>query len=782
MTEQAGQVHWLKDLGSSDVDQVGGKNASLGEMVRALAGRGIRVPDGFATTADAYRGFVSHNGLDDTIAEDPNTARQLMLDAELPPSLSEEVRKAYRELSERRGAEALDVAVRSSATAEDLPEASFAGQQETFLNVTGEEDVLAAVKGCFASLFGTRAIAYREEHGFDHLSVALSVGVQEMVRSDRGGAGVMFTIDTESGFPDVVVVTAAWGLGEYVVQGTVDPDQYIVFKPLLDREGLVPIIDKRPGDKRRKLVYGQGDGEATTEEMEVADDDRTAFVLSDDEVLQLGRWACLIEDHYGKPMDVEWAKDGDGDLYVVQARPETVQSRRSPHSLTTYRLREQGNPMVTGIAVGDSIASGVAYPISGPEAFDRFEDGGVIVTEMTNPDWVPLMRRAAAVVTDHGGRTAHAAIVSRELGIPAVVGTGDATRQVGEGQEVTVSCAEGDEGVVYEGKLGFEVEEVPLHDIPDTRTKVMMNLAEPAAAFRWWRLPADGVGLARMEFIVNNAIKVHPLALTRFDQLEDDDARTQIEDLTAGAASKEEYFVDRLARGIAKIAASQHPRPVIVRLSDFKTNEYADLVGGRQFEPREANPMLGFRGASRYYSQAYRDGFALECQGIRRARDDIGMDNVAVMIPFCRTPEEADRVLEVLAEEGLQRGRAGLEVYLMCELPANVILAEEFAARVDGFSIGSNDLTQLVLGIDRDSASLGHLFDERNEAVTRSILDVVERAHRVGTKVGICGEAPSNHPDLAERLVEAGIDSLSLSPDRLLEVKRRVAEVEARRA
>ena len=782
MSEQDGRVLWLRDISSADADRVGGKNASLGEMVRALEGRGIRVPDGFATTTDAYRSFLSHNDLVDRISEDPKGARQLMLDAKLPPSLAEEVRTAYRELSGRHEDEAVSVAVRSSATAEDLPEASFAGQQESFLNVTGEDAVLTAVKGCYASLFGERAIAYRDENGFDHLEVALSVGVQEMVRSDRGGAGVLFTIDTETGFPDVVVVTAAWGLGEYVVQGTVDPDQYVVFKPLLERAGAVPIIDKRPGDKRRKLVYGESD-DATTQDVEVAEEERTAFVLSDDEVLQLARWACLIEDHYGKPMDVEWAKDGDdGELYVVQARPETVQSQRSPNTLTTYRLIEQGNRLVTGIAVGDSIASGVACPISGPEGFDRFEDGGVIVTEMTNPDWVPLMRRAAAVVTDHGGRTAHAAIVSRELGIPAVVGTGNGTSEVGEGQEVTVSCAEGDEGVVYEGRLQFDVDEVPLDDIPGTRTKVMMNLAEPAAAFRWWRLPADGVGLARMEFIVNNAIKVHPLALTRFDELEDDQARDWIEELTAGSASKQEYFVDRLARGVAKIAASQHPRPVIVRLSDFKTNEYADLVGGRQFEPREANPMLGFRGASRYYSEAYRDGFSLECQGIRRARDEIGMTNVAVMIPFCRTPEEADRVLEVLAEEGLQRGRAGLEVYLMCELPANVILAEEFAARVDGFSIGSNDLTQLVLGIDRDSGSLGHLFDECNEAVTRSILDVVDRAHRAGTKVGICGEAPSNHPDLAERLVEAGIDSLSLSPDRLLEVKRRVAEVEARLA
>ena len=793
MARPSAHVLWLNELDAGDTDRVGGKNASLAEMTRALKDRGVRVPDGFATTADAYRAFLIHNelegqlrerlaGLDDqSPAEVGKDVRKMLLGGELPPEVAEELRTAYRDLSARYGSEAVDVAVRSSATAEDLPDASFAGQQESFLNVTGDGQVLEAVKRCYASLFTDRAISYREEKGFDHLAVALSVGVQKMVRSDEAGAGVLFTVDTEHGFPRVVVLTAAWGLGETVVQGRVDPDEYVVFKPLLGREGVVPIVGRTPGDKRVKLVYSD-DGESPTAEVEVPEEERHAPVLGDDEVLQLARWGCLIEDHYGRPMDVEWAKDGEsGDLFVVQARPETVQSRRKGATLTTYRMVEEGTPIVSGLAVGDGIATGKVFLLQGPDDFDRFEDGGVLVTEMTDPDWVPVMRRAAAVVTDHGGRTAHAAIVSRELRLPAVVGAGKATATLEDGQEVTVSCAQGDQGLVYEGALDFEVDETPLDDVPDTTTRIMVNVAEPAAAFRWWRLPADGVGLARMEFIVNNAIKVHPLALTRFDELEDDSAREEVEKLVKGAESREEYFVERLAREIARIAAAHHPNPVILRTSDFKTNEYADLIGGRQFEPREANPMLGWRGASRYYSEGYRDGFALECRAIRRAREHIGLDNVMVMIPFCRTPEEADKVLETLAGEGLVRGRGGLEIFVMCEVPSNVILAEEFAARFDGFSIGSNDLTQLVLGVDRDSSDLAHLFDETHEAVTRPIRDLIERAHRSGVKVGICGEAPSNHPEFAEMLVEAGIDSLSVSPDRLLQVKAKVAEVEARR-
>ena len=795
MTPPSPYVLWLDQLGASDSDAVGGKNASLGEMIGALKDRGVRVPDGFATTAEAYRAFLAENDLDQrlrdrlgdlggdkrSLSKVGRAVRKMLLGAELPPEVAAPVRLAYRELSGRYGSEAVDVAVRSSATAEDLPDASFAGQQDTFLNVTGEQELLESVKRCYASLFTDRAIAYREENGFDHLQVALSVGVQKMVRSDKAAAGVLFTIDPEHGFPRVAVVSAAWGLGEIVVQGRVDPDEYVVFKPLLDQEGVVPIVGRNVGDKQQKLVYAD-EGESPTVEVEVPEAERRALVLTDEEVLQLARWGCLIEGHYGRPMDVEWAKDGDsGELFIVQARPETVQSRQTGATLTTYRLAGEGTRLVSGLAVGDGIAAGKAFVLRGPSEFDRFEDGGVIVTEMTDPDWVPVMRRAAAIVTDHGGRTAHAAIVSRELGLPAVVGTGTATKELHGGQEVTVSCAEGDEGFVYDGRLEFEVEETPLEDVSETATQVMVNLAEPAAAFRWWRLPADGVGLARMEFVINNAIKVHPLALTRFDELEDESVRHEVEELVAGSESREEYFVDRLARGIARIAAAHHPNPVIVRMSDFKTNEYADLVGGRQFEPQEANPMLGWRGASRYYSPDYRDGFALECRAISRAREQMGLRNLMVMIPFCRTPEEADRVLETMAEEHLVRGLEGLEVYVMCEVPSNVILAEEFAARFDGFSIGSNDLTQLVLGVDRDSAALAHLFEETHPAVTRSIVDLIERAHRAGVKVGICGEAPSNHPEFAEMLVEAGIDSISVSPDRLLQVKATVAKTEARR-
>ncbi|MDQ3898235.1 MAG: phosphoenolpyruvate synthase [Actinomycetota bacterium] len=789
-------VLWLEELGSGDSDKAGGKNASLGEMTGALKGRGIRVPDGFVVTVDAYRAFLAHNELDDPLRKkleelDPDgdsvaavgrAVRDMLLEAEVPANLAEQVRAAYRELSARYASEAVDVAVRSSATAEDLPDASFAGQQDTFLNVVGEEPLLDAIRRCYASLFEDRAIAYRQENGFDHLKVALSVGVQKMVRSDKAGAGVLFTIDTEHGFPRVVVINAAWGLGEVVVQGRVDPDEYLVFKPLLRQDGVVPIVGRTAGDKRVKLVYSDDEGSPTVE-VEVPDHERRALVLDDDEVLELARWACVIEEHYDRPMDVEWAKDGDtGDLFIVQARPETVQSQGGDEVLRTYRLLEEGRRLVTGLSVGDRIAAGRVFLLAGPEDFERFEDGGVLVSEMTDPDWVPVMRRAAAIVTDHGGRTAHAAIVSRELGLPAVVGTGAATADLRDGQEVTVSCAEGDEGFVYEGALEFEVEETPLDETPETKTRVMINLAEPAAAFRWWRLPSDGVGLARMEFIVNNAIKAHPLALTRFDELEDEDDRGRIEALVAGASSREEYFVDRLAQGIARIAAAGHPHPVIVRMSDFKTNEYADLVGGRQFEPQEANPMLGWRGASRYYSDGYRDGFALECRAVRRAREEMGFANVMVMIPFCRTPEEADRVLETMAEERLVRGRRGLEVYVMCEIPSNVILAEEFAARFDGFSIGSNDLTQLVLGVDRDSSLLAHLFDETSEAVTRFVRDLIARAHRAGVKVGICGEAPSNHPGFTEMLVDSGIDSISVSPDRLLKVKAQVADIEGRHA
>ena len=786
-------IRWFKDLDSDDVPVVGGKNASLGEMIRVLKDEGIRVPDGFATTADAYWAFLEANDITEKIRshlEDLQSGdvslqqvgkmiRRLFRHGNFPEDIAEAIRKAYRELCERYEVDEVDVAVRSSATAEDLPEASFAGQQETFLNVTGEEELLEACRKCYASLFTDRAITYREEQGFDHMKVALSVGVQKMVRSDKASAGVMFTIDTETGFPDVVVINAAWGLGENVVQGAVTPDEYRVFKPVLGTESLKPIIEKSRGDKGQKMVYTTG-GSETTKNVDTSRRERQSFVLDDEEILQLGRWAAVIEEHYGMPMDIEWAKDGEtGELFIVQARPETVQSQKEAGSLKTYALKETGETLVTGLAIGEAIAAGDVCVIKSADEIDRFQDDAILVTGMTDPDWVPIMKQASGIITDYGGRTSHAAIVSRELGIPAIVGTGDATHILEDDQTVTISCAEGDQGYVYEGALEFEESQVDLEEVPETQTRIMMNIASPAAAFRWWRLPCHGIGLARMEFIVNNVIEAHPMALVRFDDLEDDQARRQIAQLTRGYEDKTEYFVDHLARGIAKIAASQYPDPVIVRMSDFKTNEYADLIGGKQFEPEEENPMLGFRGASRYYSDQYREGFALECRAIKRVREEIGLSNVVIMIPFCRTPEEADQVLDVLAENGLERDRNGLEVYVMCEVPSNVVLADQFAERFDGFSIGSNDLTQLVLGVDRDSAELAYLFDERNEAVKRMIRDLIEVAHQNGAKVGICGQAPSDYPEFAAFLVKAGIDSMSLNPDSVVEVKRRVAEVEA---
>ena len=772
----------LAELGRGDLARVGGKNASLGEMIGRLAQAGIRVPGGFATTAEAYWRFLEHNQLTERIgaklgelAEDAHNlapvgkaVREMILAAELPPELEEAIKRGYREMGRRA------VAVRSSATAEDLPEASFAGQLETFLNVRGDKALLEACRRCYASLFTNRAIVYRRNHGFEHMKVALSVGVQRMVRADKAGAGVMFSIDTETGFPRTVLIEAAWGLGETVVQGMVEPDAYHVFKPLLDRPQLKPIVGKQLGAKARKMV---GRKLVDTRKKE-----REAFVLADDEVLQLARWACAIEAHYGQPMDIEWAKDGGtGELFVVQARPETVQSRVAAGRLRTYRLQKTGRKLVTGLAIGLSIAAGKVCRLSGPDQIDKFEEGAILVTGNTDPDWVPIMKKASAIVTDRGGRTSHAAIVSRELGLTAVVGTGDASQVLKDGAQVTVSCAEGDEGHVYEGRAEFDVEEVDVGEIPQTRTRVMLNQAEPSSAFRWWRLPADGVGLARMEFIVGNLIRIHPMALVRFDGLEDRKARKEIERLTRGYADKTEFFVDTLARGLARIAAAHHPRPVIVRTSDFKTNEYARLVGGAAFEPKEENPMLGWRGACRYYSEGYREGFALECRALRRAREELGLTNIVVMIPFCRTPEEGDKVLEEMARHGLARGVNGLQVYVMCEIPSNVVLAEQFAARFDGFSIGSNDLTQLVLGVDRDSDVLAALFDERNEAVKRTIAELLAKAKSSGTKTGLCGQAPSTHPEFAEFLVAHGIDSISVTPDSFLAVKRVVARAESAR-
>ena len=791
-SERIDYIKWFENLDSDDVSIVGGKNASLGEMIATLKEKGIRVPDGFATTSEAYRRFLKENDLKQQIQnllqelsenkksleKTGKSIRRLFYKADFPKELEEAIRNSYEQLCKNYDDDDVDVAVRSSATAEDLPEASFAGQQETYLNVTGQNDVLDACKKCFASLFTDRAISYRNEHGFDHLKVALSVGIQKMVRSDQAGSGVMFSIDTETGFPDVVVINAGWGLGENVVQGSINPDEYVVFKPLLEQNGYRPIVDKTLGDKAKKMVYTKG-GSKTIKNVDTSNQERKSFVLTDDEILILANWAAAIEKHYEKPMDMEWAKDGNTDeLFIIQARPETVQSQKKAGTLKTYTLNKKGKQLAKGLAIGQAISAGKAQIIKSVDQIDRFEDDAILVTGMTDPDWVPIMKRASGIVTDHGGRTSHAAIVSRELGIPAIVGTTESTEVLKDEQEITISCAEGDQGYVYEGILDFEQSDINLDDIPEIETQIMINLASPAAAFRWWQLPCRGIGLARMEFIINNIIKIHPLALVHFAELKDSDAKKQIQDLCRGYEDKSQYFVDHLARGIGKIAASQYPADVIVRLSDFKTNEYANLIGGAEFEPDEPNPMLGFRGASRYYSEEYREGFALECQAIKAVREKIGMKNVLVMVPFCRTIEEADRVLEVMADNGLRKSDDGLRIYVMAEIPSNIIQAAEFAERFDGFSIGSNDLTQLILGIDRDSEQLSHLFDARNESVKRMVNQLIETAHEHDCKVGICGQSPSDHPDFAEFLVKCGIDSMSLNPDSVVKVIQHIAEVE----
>ncbi|MCS3628192.1 pyruvate,water dikinase [Salinibacter ruber] len=783
-------VRRFDTLTNNDVPLVGGKNASLGEMIGALKDEGIRVPDGFATTADAYWHYLDANELEaeiwaqlaalsageQSLAETGAAIRERIRGGTVPNEMANAIRAAYHTLSAGYDADAIDVAARSSATAEDLPEASFAGQQESFLNVRGDKAVLDACTKCFASLFTDRAITYREEQGFDHMEVALSVGLQKMVRADK--AGVMFTIDTESGFPDNAIINAGWGLGETVVKGSINPDQYTVYKPFLENEALTPIVGKTKGDKAKKIVYSEGDGEPT-KTVETTEEERNALVLSDDEILTLARWGARIEEHYDRPMDIEWARDGETEaLFILQARPETVQSQRAASVLRTYRLQETGERLVTGLSIGQSIAEGEVQLIHSADEIEKFEEGGILVTDMTDPDWGPILKKAAGIVTNHGGRTSHAAIVSRELGIPAVIGTENATETLTDGQEVTLSCVEGAEGYVYEGLLEYDTTELDLDALPETETRIMLNVASPAAALNWWRLPAEGIGLARMEYIVNNVIEVHPMALVAFDQVEDEAARARIEELTQGYDDKTEYFVDQLSRGVGSIAATQYPDPVLVRTSDFKTNEYADLIGGQAFEPDEENPMLGWRGASRYYSDEYRDGFALECRALKRVRETMGFTNVVLMIPFCRTPAEADRVLEVMAEHGLQRGENGLEVYVMAEIPSNVLQADEFAERFDGFSIGTNDLTQLVLGVGRDAERLAALFDERNRSIKKMIVDLIEQAHAADRPVGLCGQAPSDHPDFAEFLVEAGIESISVIPDSVADVIQHVAEVE----
>jgi pyruvate,water dikinase len=787
-------IAWFESLDRGDVARVGGKNASLGEMIGALSSKDIAVPSGFATTARAYWRFIDSNALHARIAaeidrwssgktplaEAGRTIRAMIVDGDWPEDVATEILSAYAALSERAGGTNASVAVRSSATAEDLPDASFAGQQETFLNIAGDAALLNACRRCYASLFTDRAISYRKAKGFDHMKVALSIGVQQMVRSDKGGSGVMFSIDTETGFDRIVLINAAWGLGENVVQGAVDPDEYQVFKPLLGDARLSPIIEKRCGGKEKKMVFGVG--AEPTRNVPTSRAERAAFVLDDAEILTLARWAVTIESHYGCPMDMEWAKDGEtGKMYIVQARPETVQARLGAVNLRTYTIRDKGRLLAKGLSIGDTVVSGRACMIESAADIADFVDGSILITATTDPDWVPIMKRAAAIVTDHGGRTSHAAIVSRELGLPAIVGTGNATHVLHSGQDLTVSCAEGDEGFVYEGKATVDIHSVDISDLPSTRTDIMLNLANPAAAFRWWRLPAGGIGLARMEFVVTNAVRVHPMALVHFDRLKDEAAKAEIARLTAGYADKGDYFVDRLSRGLSRLAALVYPKPAIVRMSDFKTNEYAGLLGGAAFEPAEENPMIGFRGASRYYSPRYREGFALECRAIRRLREDMGFRNVVVMIPFCRSVAEAQKVLAVMKENGLERGVDGLKVYVMCEIPSNVILAGAFAQYFDGFSIGSNDLTQLTLGVDRDSDDLAGLFDEQDAAVKWMIAHVIAEAGKAGAKIGLCGQAPSDHPEFARFLVDCGIDTISVTPDSFVAVTQQVAAAEAAR-
>ena len=799
MPKEQALILWFEEVGIADIPLVGGKNASLGEMIRQLQPKGVNVPNGFATTAYAFRYFIEKAGLEaklrellaDLDIEDINNlrdrgrmARTLILSTPFPDDLQMAIAMSYQKLCDCESScgKESDVAVRSSATAEDLPDASFAGQQETYLNVYGANEVVDACHRCFASLFTDRAISYRTINGFDHFDIALSVGVQKMVRSDLAASGVMFSIDTETGFKNAALITAAYGLGENVVQGAVNPDEYLVFKPTL-KQGFRPILEKRLGTKEIKMVYDLGGGKLT-KNISVPISERVKFAITDDEILKLAEWACIIEDHYsavrGKlsPMDIEWAKDGrTGELFIVQARPETVQSQKSGNILKNYKLHGSSNVLITGRAVGEMIGQGKANVILEVHHIEDFQAGQVLVTNKTDPDWEPIMKKASAIVTNQGGRTCHAAIIAREMGIPAIVGCGNATGVLKSGQEVTISCAEGEEGKVYEGLVPFEVVETSLDNLPKLATKILMNVGNPEEAFGLSSIPCDGVGLARMEFIIANHIKAHPLALMNFDTLEDKVAKREILKLTARYENKADFFVDKLAHGIGTIAAAFYPKPVVVRMSDFKSNEYANLLGGRAFEPTEENPMIGWRGASRYYDPKYREAYGLECQALKRVRDDMGLTNVIPMIPFCRTPEEGRKVLAEMEKHGLKRGENGLEVYVMCEIPSNVILADEFSEVFDGFSIGSNDLTQLTLGLDRDSSLVAHIFDERNEAVKSMVRTIIQRAKANHRKIGICGQAPSDYPEFAKFLVEQGIDSISLNPDSVLKTMLELAKM-----
>jgi len=802
-------ILWFDEIGLDDLPRVGGKNASLGEMRRELTKQEVNVPNGFALTVKAYHDFLEEglvhewdeitskpeirkkireilSDLDvenvENLSEKGSRVRRLFYSLEFPKRIIEEIVKAYRRLCKEYG-EDTDVAVRSSATAEDLPNASFAGQQETFLNIRGEYALIQACKRCFASLFTNRAISYRVHNGFDHFQVALSIGVQKMVRSDKACSGVMFTIDTESGFPEVVYITGSYGLGENIVQGVINPDEFYVFKPCLQKH-YKPIIQKILGSKEIKMIYTV-EGESSTRNIPVSAQERSKFILSDEEIIHLAQWGVRIEEHYSKkagsrmPMDIEWAKDGiTGQIFVLQARPETVKSQRNKDVLETYVLKERGEVLVQGKSVGEKIGSGPINVLSSVRELDRFKKGEILVAQMTDPDWEPIMKNAAGIVTDRGGRTCHAAIISREMGIPCVVGTGNGSEILKGYRSATVCCAEGEAGFVYEGLLDFDIRRFDMGHLEIPQTKIMMNVGNPDNAFHLSFIPNDGIGLARIEFIINNSIRIHPLALIHFDELEDDHARKAIEQMTVGYDDKTEFFLDRLAQGVAKIAAAFYPKEVIVRMSDFKSNEYANLIGGGPFEPVEDNPMIGFRGASRYYDEDYQEGFGLECLAMKKVRDVMGLTNVKLMIPFCRTVEEGRLVVAEMRKHGLVQGENGLEIYMMCEVPSNVILAEEFSEIFDGFSIGSNDLTQLVLGLDRDSEKVSHVFDERDPAVRRVIQWAIEKAKQKGKKIGICGQAPSDYPDFAEFLVRCGIDSISLNPDTVLKTTEKILQVE----
>ncbi len=791
-------ILWFDQLGIEDVPVVGGKNASLGEMYRLLTPKGVRIPNGFALSAYAYRYFLEKTGLKERIRHElkgldthnikqliskGHNVRHMIQKTEVPPEIDKAITEAYYQMEQQYG-KGVDVAVRSSATAEDLPDASFAGQQETFLNIRGAEDVVAACKKCFASLFTNRAISYREDKHYDHFSIALSVGIQKMVRSDLACSGVMFSIDTESGFDQIVLINGAWGLGESVVQGAVNPDQFVVFKPTL-KQGYAPIVSRQKGEKAIKIIYSH-EGIKSIKTVSTSHKERCQFVLSDEEVLQLAKWAVIIEEHYSKkaghikPMDMEWAKDGEtNELFIVQARPETVQSQRNKNVLEEYILKRKSKVLISGEAIGGKIGAGRVRVIKDVSRIHEFQKGDVLVTDITDPDWEPIMKIASAIVTNRGGRTSHCAIVARELGIPAIVGTETATEVLKTGKGVTVSCAEGEKGNVYDGVLDFEVKKTDLQNMPKTKTQIMMNLANPDQAFEAASIPNDGVGLCREEFIVNSYLKVHPNALIFFDKVTDSSVRKQILEITEGYKDKKQYYIDRLSEGIAKIAAAFYPKPVILRFSDFKTNEYANLIGGKDFEPKEENPMIGWRGASRYYSENFREAFGLECKAVLKVRNEMGLHNLKVMIPFCRTVDEGKKVIGEMKKNGLKQGENGLEVWVMCEIPSNVILADEFAKVFDGFSIGSNDLTQLTLGLDRDGQIVAGISNEKDPAVKKLIAQVIHTVHQNHRKIGICGQGPSDFPDFAEFLVEHGIDEISLNPDTVIKTRNAIAKKEA---